>query len=73
MVNKIMTWAVIAIVLIAGAVFVSAEILQKNTAPNSGSKILDNSAPEQQPACGCGCGGQCRGTCGVESCGCGGG
>ncbi|MBW2971915.1 hypothetical protein KY359_02665 [Candidatus Woesearchaeota archaeon] len=60
----------LAILLVAGAVFVAADFLDAPPASDA------DDAPVQAPrACGaeggCGCGGQCGGTCGVAGCGCG--
>ena len=57
---------VLAILLIAGAVFASAAFLQENKEGNGAVEI------SPQPACGCGCNQQCGGNCGIQGCSCGG-
>lgn len=59
----------LAIVLIAGVVFVSAALSEDSTQSKQGSKIKYSQEP--QPVCGSQtCNNQCGGNCGIPSCGC---
>ncbi|MBW2980502.1 hypothetical protein KY360_03735 [Candidatus Woesearchaeota archaeon] len=58
---------VLAVLLVAGGVVVSANLLQEDKADVCGVE-----APPPQPVCGSAtCNRQCGGTCGIPSCGCG--
>lgn len=58
----------VAALLILGAVFVSAGFLQDSSDSEKSPSITGNA--QAKTSCGCGCNGQCGGTCGIEGCGC---
>lgn len=63
--KKTMALLALAVVLIVGAVFVSAELIKGN------SETVKDTSLTTQSGCGCGCNGQCGGNCGIEGCNCG--
>jgi len=64
--NTIVGIVVLAI-LIVGAVFVSGNYLQKDNVETNNIQ----SVAEKPAACGCGCNGDCGGSCAVKECKCG--
>jgi hypothetical protein len=64
--KAIVVIAVLALLLV-GAIFVSADLVQKSNAEKTSTPLTESKAA----GCGCGCNGQCGGDCGVEGCSCG--
>lgn len=63
--------ALLAVLLVAGAVFASSAI-QKDAAADNNDAPAETGIKEK--SCGCGspsCNQQCGGSCGISSCGCG--
>jgi hypothetical protein len=63
--KQILVGILCLVLLVAGVIFASA-------AYSNGSASEEKVAVAEVGAvCGCGCGSQCDGTCGLDSCGCG--
>ncbi|MFC1741126.1 hypothetical protein ACFL3V_01140 [Nanoarchaeota archaeon] len=62
---------VLAILLVAGAVFAAADFLGSEEPVESQEQPVVSQGSCASGACGAGCDSSCGGSCGVPSCGCG--
>ena len=60
---------VLAVLLIAGAVFAAADFLDEEPVADGGGAEQPKACSDGQD-CSAGCGGTCGGSCGVSTCGC---